>query len=326
MTVTYFILKHCRYALSFLTRNNPRHDLIVQKFKYAEEYIRQYGFIRLFKNYASALIANNMHSKYEADVGITVIIKNEAPYIREWIEFHKLVGVGKFFIYDNDSTDNVKEILKPYIEAKDVVYTYLPGKKQQMPAYQMSIKQNRHKVKYMAIIDADEFILPLKHKTIIEFIDYLENKIGSKIDAVGINWLIHGFNGHYTKQEGLVCENFSKCDKHATDFNEQIKSIVNPRFIVGIHHPHFFIHPVGAKIVNSKGEDITGFRIKPILDDIIIHHYWTKSFEEYQERINKGKADGNKPVKLSYTPEYLSVDEDNSMDEYIKILKEKLKV
>lgn len=326
MTVTYFILKHCRYALSFLTRNNPRHDLIVQKFKYAEEYIRQYGFIRLFKNYASALIANNMHSKYEADVGITVIIKNEAPYIREWIEFHKLVGVGKFFIYDNDSTDNVKEILKPYIEAKDVVYTYLPGKKQQMPAYQMSIKQNRHKVKYMAIIDADEFILPLKHKTIIEFIDYLENKIGSKIDAVGINWLIHGFNGHYTKQEGLVCENYKKCDRNAKECDIQIKTILNPRSVIGINHPHYAIYLPGSKIVSTSGDEMTGFCTEPNYDDILIHHYWTKSFEEYQERINKGKADGNKPVKLTYTPEYLSVDEDNSMDEYIKILKEKLKV
>lgn len=325
MTVTYFILKHCRYALSFLTKNKPEHDIIVQKFKYAEEYIREDGFFKLFKNYTSALIANIIPSKYEADVGVTVIIKNEAPYIREWIEFHKLVGVGKFFIYDNGSTDNIKEILQPYIDTKEVVYTYLPGEKQQIPAYRMSIKHNRHKVKYMAFIDADEYILPLKHKTIIEFINYLENKIGHKIDSVGINWLIHGFNGHYTKPRGLVCENFTKCDKNAIEFNEQIKSIVNPRFVAGIHHPHFFIHPVGAKIINTKGENITGFRVEPILDDIIIHHYWTKSFEEYQERINKGKADGNTPVKLSYTPDYLSVDEDKSMDKYIKILKEKLK-
>ena len=49
-------------------------------------------------------------------LSLCAIVKNEAPYLPEWIEFYKLVGVEKFYIYDNDSTDNTKEVLKPYIE------------------------------------------------------------------------------------------------------------------------------------------------------------------------------------------------------------------
>ena len=324
MTITYFILKHCRYAISFFTKKNPDHDLIVEKFFHTEEYIRDKGWINFFRSYLCALTSNLLPAKYEADVGITVIIKNEAPYIKEWIEFHKLVGVEKFFIYDNDSTDNIKEVLQPYINSKEVIYTPAPGKCRQMPVYEDSIRRNRHKVRYMAIIDADEFILPLKHKTIMEFINYLEKKIGRKVDSLGINWLLHGFNGHYQKPEGLVCENFKKCDFSIKD-NEQIKSITNLRSAIGCNHPHYCLLLAGSKIVNAKGEDISGFCIDPSLDEIIVHHYWTKSFEEYQARVNKGKADGNTPYFIDeFSPDYLSVDDDSSMDKYIKILKAKL--
>lgn len=38
-------------------------------------------------------------------LSIGAIFKDEAPYLAEWIEFHRLVGVEHFFLYDNLSTD-----------------------------------------------------------------------------------------------------------------------------------------------------------------------------------------------------------------------------
>ena len=35
---------------------------------------------------------------------------------REWVEFHRLVGVERFFLYNNFSEDNHMEVLAPYIE------------------------------------------------------------------------------------------------------------------------------------------------------------------------------------------------------------------
>ena len=39
-------------------------------------------------------------------VSICAIFKNEAKYLREWIEFHKIVGVEHFYLYNNFSTDD----------------------------------------------------------------------------------------------------------------------------------------------------------------------------------------------------------------------------
>ena len=42
------------------------------------------------------------------------IVRNEDPYIEEWLEFHLMMGVTHFFIYDNGSTDRTRDILSRY--------------------------------------------------------------------------------------------------------------------------------------------------------------------------------------------------------------------
>ena len=49
-------------------------------------------------------------------VSIGAIFKNEALYLKEWIEFHRIVGVEHFYLYNNNSDDNYREVLEPYIK------------------------------------------------------------------------------------------------------------------------------------------------------------------------------------------------------------------
>jgi len=55
------------------------------------------------------------NTSYKYQLSITAIAKNESAYISEWLAFHKLIGIEKVFLYDNDSTDNMRDILQPYI-------------------------------------------------------------------------------------------------------------------------------------------------------------------------------------------------------------------
>src|SRR5271165_4385432 len=65
----------------------------------------------------SAKIKNK---SYPYDLAICAIFQNEAPYLKEWIEFHKLVGVQHFYLYNNLSTDDYITVLAPYIDTKEV--------------------------------------------------------------------------------------------------------------------------------------------------------------------------------------------------------------
>ena len=73
--------------------------------------ILQLGVCKYFR-----IIKNDRTTKFANEIAIGAIMKDEGPYLKEWLDFHILVGIKKFFLYDNESTDNTTEILKPYIE------------------------------------------------------------------------------------------------------------------------------------------------------------------------------------------------------------------
>ena len=97
------------------------------------------------------------------DLAVVAILKNEAPYLREWLDYHLLAGVDHFYLYDNESPDNQREVAAPYVKAGLVDYIPLPGKKMQMIAYSDAVNKFKYQCRYMAFIDLDEFIFPKVH-------------------------------------------------------------------------------------------------------------------------------------------------------------------
>ena len=71
----------------------------------------------------------NINTDIKGDYcAICAIIKNKAPYLKEWIEYHKLKGIKKFLLYDNESEDNTYKILESYILKGTVIYHKIIGK------------------------------------------------------------------------------------------------------------------------------------------------------------------------------------------------------
>ncbi|MDL2243256.1 glycosyltransferase family 92 protein [Bacteroidales bacterium OttesenSCG-928-J19] len=229
-------------------------------------------------------------------LAVCAIAKNEGPYFREWIEWHRKQGVEKFFIYDNESTDNTQEVLAPYIESGLVEYTYFPGQKQQLPAYDDCLEKHRRDTRWLAIIDLDEFIVPVKDKSIPDFLKRFEN-----YPVVEINWLVYGSGGAKTREPGLVMDRFKKHALPAHVLNRHVKSIVDPRrvfSVIGCHE----VARMSGKAVDSHGEVIKkGFRDREAQHDVIrINHYAIKSYEEFLEKRSRGRARTVKQRNLDY--------------------------
>ncbi|NGX38742.1 MAG: hypothetical protein KR126chlam1_00052 [Chlamydiae bacterium] len=104
------------------------------------------------------------------------LFKDEAPYLREWLEYHKMLGVDHFYLYNNDSTDNYYEVLRPYIEEGVVTLVNWPtraGKKTDeepflyaltthVPAYENCSKWlSKDETKWLTFLSVDEYLLPL---------------------------------------------------------------------------------------------------------------------------------------------------------------------
>jgi len=219
-------------------------------------------------------------------LAICAIAKNEGAYFPEWIEWHKNLGVEKFYIYDNESTDSTKEVLAPYIKSGLVDYTFFPGQKRQIPAYDACLEKHRLDAHWIAVIDLDEFIVPKKDKTMPEFLKRFES-----FSAVEINWLVYGSSGEKEKKVGTVMERFKQHSLPEHELNRKVKTIVNPRRVfnfIGCHEAS----RICGKISDSHGNPIKKHYNdrQPQHDAIRINHYAVKSYAEYLEKQARGRA------------------------------------
>lgn len=234
-------------------------------------------------------------------LAVCAIAKNEGAYFKEWIEWHLSKGVEKFYIYDNDSTDETKSVLAPYIYKGVVEYIPWPGHRRQLAAYDDCLRRNRFTARWIAFIDLDEFIVPVRDASIPEFLAGMES-----FAAVEVNWLVYGSSGHKTKTPGTVMERFTCHSLPNHYLNRHVKSIVNPRRVftmIGCHEAA----KISGYIADSHGQPVKrNFREREPQQDIIrINHYAVRSYEEFVEKQARGRASGTqKTVKAEYFTQY----------------------
>ena len=221
-------------------------------------------------------------------LSVCVIAKNEGSYFKEWLDWHISQGVEKFYVYDNESTDDTKEILKPYIESGIVDYTYFPGYRKQLAAYDDCLKKHRYETRWLGIIDMDDFIIPLKDKNIPQYLRKLE-----EWPVIEINWLCYGSSGQKERLPGGVMERFRFHSEPLHPLNKHVKSIFDPRRVYGMTGCH------EAARISGKASDSNGRRVKiswrdrtPQHDLIKINHYAVRSYEEFIEKKGRGRASG----------------------------------
>jgi hypothetical protein len=255
---------------------------------------------------------------------------NESPYLREWIEFHRLVGIEHFFLYNNRSTDNHLDVLAPFIddgfvEVRD--WDVFPG---QLEAYADCLERHRDDSHWIAFIDIDEFLFSPLGRPVPEIVGEFEEH-----PAVGAHWCTFGNSGHETKPPGLVIENYLM---RSTDVNRNwaIKSIVQPhRTVKAGNNPHYFLYDDGTFAVNENHEHMTGalnrvlphIHENPVFERLRLNHYVTKSKEERRAKLARPIAFNGKfknTEKVMARDEGLNQVRDETILMYLPALKEAL--
>ena len=230
-------------------------------------------------------------------LALVLIVKNEAPYIEEWINFHEKQGVCHFIIYDNESTDNLRDVLIPYIKSGKVSYHRFKGKLPQMEAYNAAMAEYGRKFKYIGVIDADEFLFVRAKlggggNNLFDFVDKFMNE-HKNAGGIGVNWLIFGSRHFEKKPDGGVLKNFTMCAEKDFIANHHIKTICDPLKVLAWWNPHFPIYRKGFQNLDENGEPVEGPFTKEVhFEKIRINHYYSKSKEEFIAKKDKGNAVG----------------------------------
>ena len=226
--------------------------------------------------YPSKYVLNTNNSNNDAVV--CAIALNEEPYIDEWINYNLALGFSHIYIYDNSNDNSLKNK-----KTDKVSIISFPGKLRQLEAYDIFKIQYRNKYKWCAFIDCDEFIVLKKHNDILSFLDEY-----SDCESIALNWIMFGTSNEKEYRADFVTRRFRYCSNIV---NLQIKCICQLNHIYKYTSPHKpqllsgHVYDTNRKIVDTV--------FNPDGDSKIacIHHYYTKSEQEFRDKIERGKAD-----------------------------------
>lgn len=145
-----------------------------------------YLFLMRYFSYASA-------QEKQYTLSICATFKNEAHFLKEWIEYHLLVGVDHFYLYDTGSTDDYMQVLQPYLQKEMVTlirwidweeteedenaYQWSLGV--QIPAYENSARfVALNRTKWLTFLDVHEFLVSPTEDKISKALDNYEEYPG----------------------------------------------------------------------------------------------------------------------------------------------------
>jgi hypothetical protein len=200
----------------------------------------------------ACLTADCSEKKYT--LSACAVFRNEALYMQEWIEYHRLIGVEHFYLYNNESNDEFEQVLQPYIEMGIVTLFDWPDQPSslsekkpfrwvyatQVPACEHAIKYSMEETKWLAMIDLDEYILPMQTMNFIEVLDAYEEYPG-----ITLKWHIYGTSYLETiPPDQLLIEALHRTYPPNHPLNMfMMKSIVKPelyaRFTLAPHDCHY---------------------------------------------------------------------------------------
>jgi FkbM family methyltransferase len=213
---------------------------------------------------------------------ICAIIKDEHRFLKEWIDWHLNLGFDAIHLFEDKGSESHEEIVKDYdnvflrrYETDDEVREILKkqGSARQVDLYNYFINQSKDVYDWVAFIDIDEFFIfdgYSLHELCEEFSDY---------SSVLIAWKMIGASGHISRPSCGVVEAYTEPhDIIPKERGWAHKSIVNISKATPYINPH-------------RTTDFVNRDKKPVIDNIYkkvwVNHYFTKSWEDWCERIFK---------------------------------------
>ncbi|MEN9802444.1 MAG: hypothetical protein RLZ37_1569 [Actinomycetota bacterium] len=246
--------------------------------------------------------------------GVCAVFKDESRHLEEWLEFHRLMGVEHFFLYNDHSTDGFMTVLQPWIDKGQV--TLRPSKSREQKAiYNHCLRHGAARCRWIAFIDLDEFLFSPEAVPLPEAMERY-----STVPAVFVHWILFGSGGHvhapqggtvdsYTKSMGLdasISDDFvhgkiGPRSEYVTGCARDGKSIVDPRAVIemGVHLP--YILKWGSTVTETLGKPHPRSPAgTPFTCDILrINHYWSRSVEELTVKVLRGAVRTSKREEIN---------------------------
>ena len=219
-------------------------------------------------------------------LSLCIICKDENEYLAEWLDYHILAGVERFYIYDNESRISLRETLDSYVEKGWAVVVDIAGKGVQLHAYDHCLQTFGPQTRWLGFIDTDEFLVPKTTPDLKELLKTFEDHAGLAVSS-----LFFGSNGHTQRPTAGQIASYTRRTHATFQGNVLIKSIVQPQFVLQPTSPHDFAFVENAVCVNEDRQVVDGMKSPNHSQHIHLNHYFCRSESEIALKMARGRGD-----------------------------------
>jgi hypothetical protein len=229
-------------------------------------------------------------------LALVLVVRDEARHIGEWARFHRLAGVRQVIAYDDGSRDDTLANLAAELAPEQL--RVVPWRQRlidlplhreihnQVLAYAHAAANFGSEFRWMAFIDADEFLVP-KQATCL---DGALAHLGAQVRSLSLPWHMFGRCGLQRPPHGGVVNNYRL---RAADPMRGVnfKCVVDPCHLSAVR-VHRMEVDRGQLTWNDRGEACPlGRRDRAAFysaDHLQLNHYYTRSGEELEQKIRRG--------------------------------------
>ena len=303
-----YIINNQRYnnISKLLEKNNDKFFLLNQSLKL---FTRLYDYIRndykkpIFNkdqiNITSIQECPKQLNKKKLGICICTIVKNENLYIREFVEYYYLLGVNKIFLFDNNDVngESFEHILKDFVENKFIDIIDVRGLSSiQIPIYNYCYQQNFQLYDWLGFLDVDEYLYILNKENIT---NYLSHKRFEDCENIFFNWVYYNDNDLIRYDNRSIQDRFTIPKNNSTKGKSFVRGRNKYLMIPSTHMAGINIY----KFCNSNGKRVYPKNFFSNIFDkepkAFIKHYFTKTVEEFCNKIKRGDAHFDENHQLS---------------------------
>nr|WP_281284894.1 glycosyltransferase family 2 protein [Roseovarius arcticus] len=235
---------------------------------------------------------------------IFTTMKNEGPFMLEWVAHNMSLGFNGIVIYTNDCADGTDLIARRLEELGLASHVDNPVKPGGNPQHQALRRARKHPMvmnaEWLMCLDADEFInITAGARTIQSLIEH-----SGPADAISMAWRLFGCGGVEAYSDTPITEQFLMAD-HPVDYASGrafgLKTLFRNNGSFGRFGPHRPKDTPDDKLAGIKWRDgggqlypakDVGWRAWPGFthDFGRIHHYSVRSVESFMAKRDRGRT------------------------------------
>jgi len=254
-------------------------------------------------------------------------VKDEGPYLLEWVCYYKLIGFTQIVIASNDCSDGTREMLDHLHQLGEIIHLENSAAPEDLPrdpqnrayhrAWHLDVVQQSD---WVLVADADEFLnIHTGNGSLAALFTALADFNPNGIDLIAAPWRVFGNAGIAPFEDAPIIAQFDHAARlgvHKTQRFTAFKTLFRPKFVgrMGVHRPRLKprfrdgLRP--CKWVNGSGDLLPerylnqGWRL--FADTygaslVTMNHYMIKSSEAFLMKRYRGTANSADEDRIDFS-------------------------